>query len=125
MSSYYGKDFDHTCRYLIRNLNCKFPVKIRTVTTEQMKRLCKKAFAGEKDSTDPVYAICTFDETNTRVKSATIYIIRGLSVTFAEWQLVHELAHVIQKGGEKAPHGNAWGIAYSKLYKIYTGENGE
>ncbi len=121
MASYYGRDFDNIFKLLVKKLKCKFPIKLRTLNQIEIDKINKNILQCDES----VYAICVTEHNikNNKITKAIIYIVRKLPKLFAEHLLLHELAHLIQKGGDKSPHGYRWGEAYAKVYNIYIGKD--
>lgn len=55
-------------------------------------------------------------------KHFLVHIDRNLSESYSIDVLLHEVAHAMSWGKEKDFHGYKWGIAYSKIYRIYLEE---
>jgi hypothetical protein len=49
----------------------------------------------------------------------SIRINRGLSEELAIETLIHEFAHILSWQQEDDDHGPKWGIAYSKVYRLF------
>ena len=91
------REFYKLVKFLKKNLPFQWPVIIRRV-------IIREANDGD----------CTFS--NNRF---IINIEKRLPEYFAAEVLVHETAHVLSWGKDKDFHGKHWGIAYSKVYRLY------
>lgn len=59
---------------------------------------------------------------NTPKKHYLILINRKLTEHYSVDVVLHEVAHAMSWGKDKDFHGRNWGLAYSKIYRIYLEE---
>jgi hypothetical protein len=78
---------------------CKYPINIRRMKLSST--LC-----GD----------CSFDKDN---KKFHIRINKNQSIAASIDTIFHEISHCLSWDKDKDDHGEQWGIAYSKIYRIY------
>jgi len=91
------REYYKLVKFLKENLPFQWPVTIRRIVINE---------ANDGD--------CTF--VNDRF---IINIEKRLPEYFAAEVLIHEIAHALSWGKDKDFHGKHWGIAYSRVYRLY------
>ncbi len=98
--------FDRTVEKLIKEMPIVHPVSIEIVSSKQMKKDYGSACWGDSEDIK--------DGFNIRIAKGTT---KEMTLIF-----IHEIAHVYCWGEEEENHGDKWGIAHAKAWRIFAGE---
>jgi hypothetical protein len=91
------RNYSQFVRFLKQKLPARYPVSVRRVSVP-------------KDE----FGDCVLYN-----RKFTIRIDRCLPEWLALEVLIHEFAHSLSNWSDKEPHTDEWGVAYSKIYRLF------